>query len=192
MIPAMVPLVRRTLREPRAAATAIIGWHLDSASLWSAFGLVSIFNTFVILLALQLSEPAVPLPGYFNQPLALFMLVAGTMAVFIHAMYWTGRAVGGKGDLRDLLALIVWFQFLRATAQLGVIALSLLVPVLGLLAALIVAIWGAWIFLNFVAAGLQLASVGHAIIVLLLSAIGLVLGLGLLAGLIGLPAQGVT
>lgn len=186
------PLVQQTLREPQAAAARIIGLGLGRETLWTGLALVAALNTFVVLLALQISPPTMAMPSYFDQPLVLFFLLAGMMVVYIHAMFWTGRVLGGAGDLGDVLALVVWFQFLRAAAQLGVIALSLALPVLGLFATLVVAIWGLWIFLNFVSAALRLPTVWHALAVLVLSAVGLIVGLGLLMALIGLLTQGVA
>jgi hypothetical protein len=89
------------------------------------------------------------------------------------------------------LAIVVWFQILRALAQVAVLVVSLALPPVGALFSLVVAVWGLWIFLNFLATALNLKSAWHSIAVLLLSFIGLVVGLGILLGLIGGFAQGV-
>ena len=169
-----------------------MGWGLTRDILWTALALVAVINTFVVLLILQASEPTFALPSYFERPLALYVLIAGMMVIYVHGMYWAGLAMGGTGSLDDMLALVIWFQVLRAVAQLAVVVLSVLLPALGLLLSLVVAVWGLWIFLNFVAAALHLASVGRAFVVLVLAAIGLVFGLGILTALIGLLAQGVS
>jgi hypothetical protein len=132
-----------------------------------------------------------PLPSYFDAPLTLFILLTGLMVVYIHAMYWTGLAIGGQGALMDVLALVVWFQILRAAAQFAVIVLTLAIPSLGMILSLVIAIWGLWIFLNFIAAAMRLPSVGHGFLVLIIAAVGMVFGLGILLSMIGLGAQGV-
>jgi hypothetical protein len=111
--------------------------------------------------------------------------------VFVHALYWAGSALGGQGSLDNMLALTVWLQTLRAGAQIAIILLSFLVPVLATLASVILTLWSVWILLNFILTALNLPSIGHALIVLVLSGVGLVLGMGILLALIGLAAQGV-
>jgi hypothetical protein len=187
----VMSLIVSSLRDPRAAAGQVMGYALGRDALWTALALVAIINTFLVLFVLQFSGPTMPLPGYFDTPLALFILIAGLTVVYVHAMYWAGLMIGGKGTLTDVLAIVVWFQILRALAQVAVIVVSLALPPLGALFSLVVAVWGLWIFLNFLATALNLKSAWHSIAVLLLSFIGLVVGLGILLGLIGGFAQGV-
>jgi hypothetical protein len=189
---AFIQMAHNTLRDPRASAVQIISMALPRDVLWTALALVAALNTFLILLLIDITGSVMVLPSYFDAPLALFVLLTGLMVVYIHAMYWTGLAIGGQGALMDVLALVVWFQVLRAVAQLAVIVLTLAIPGLGTLLSLVVAIWGLWIFLNFIAAAMNLPSVGHGLLVLVLSAVGLVLGLAVLLSIIGLSAQGVT
>ncbi len=191
MTAALVPLIQQSLKAPRDAAETVIGMQLGRDVLWTALALVAVINTFLILIIIEVSGPTVPLPGYFNRPLALFILIAGLTVVYVHAMYWSGLAIGGQGNLMDVLALVVWFQILRALAQGLVILVSLLIPSLGALLSLAVAIWGFWIFLNFLATALHLNSPWHAIAVLVVAFVGLVLGLGILMAVLGGLAQGV-
>lgn len=186
-----MPLVRTTLRDPRTAAQQIISWQLSRDILWTALALVTILNTFVIVMLIQLAKPEVPLPGYFNTPLALYVLLAGILVIYVHTIYWAGLAIGGQGTLNDVLALVVWLQVLRALAQIGVLVLTTLLPSLALLLSLIVGIWGLWILLSFIATALNLRTIGHAVAVLIIGAVGLVLGLGVLLAVIGIATQGV-
>ncbi len=193
MIGSLTSLAQTSLRDPQTAARQIMDLGLSRDALWTALALVAIVNTFLVIALVQTSPGAavVPLPGYFGKPLALFVLIAGLMVVYIHAMYWAGLAIGGQGSLTDVLALVVWFQVLRAAAQITVVVVSALIPALGMLLSLAVAIWGFWIFLNFLATALNLNSPWHAIAVLVVAFVGLVLGLGVLMALIGGLAQGV-
>ncbi len=183
-------LAQTSLRDPQAAARRIMELSLRRDALWTALTLVAIANTFLVLLLVRGSAAAMPMPGYVEAPIALFLLIAGLMVVYVHAMFWAGRALGGQGLLDDVLAVLVWFQVLRAAAQMAVILVGLALPPLGLLLSLVVAIWGFWIFLNFITAALNLRSVGHGLLVLILAGVGLILGLGLLLSVIGLGAQG--
>jgi hypothetical protein len=188
---AFFPLVQATLRTPRIAAEQIIAWQLSRDVLWTALALVAVLNTFVIVLLIQVARPDMPLPSYFSAPLALYVLLAGILVVYVHAIYWAGLAIGGQGALGDVLALVVWLQVLRALAQVGVLALTVLVPSLAFVLSLTIAVWGLWILLSFITTSLNLPSVGHAVAVLIIGAVGLVLGLGILLSVIGLAAQGV-
>lgn len=188
----LVPLARTSLRAPRDAADRIMTLGLPRDVLWTALALVAVVNTFLVLLAVNMSTPPLELPGYFQRPIALFLLITGMTVIYVHAIYWAGLMLGGKGSLNDVLALVIWFQVLRAVAQVAVVVLSLAVPVLGLMLSLAILIWGAWIILNFIAAAMHLPSVAHALGVLIVSAVGLVIGLGLLLALIGTVTQGVS
>ncbi|MEW9921919.1 Yip1 family protein [Marimonas sp. MJW-29] len=192
MAETLVPLIQTSIRAPREAARTVLDMGLSRDVLWTALALVAVINTFLIYFVIEISGPTVPLPGYFQRPLALFVLIAGLTVVYVHAMYWAGLAIGGRGSLMDVLALVVWFQVLRALAQVVVIVTSFLIPPLGALLSLAVAIWGFWIFLNFLATALNLSSPWHAFAVLVISFVGLVLGLGILMALVAGLSQGVV
>lgn len=184
-------LIQTSIRSPKSAAAQIVDLRLDREVLWTALALVAVVNTFLLTLLIEISGPTMPLPGYFTRPLALFILIAGLTVVYVHAMYWAGQAIGGKGALMDVLALVVWFQILRALAQVVLIALSFVLPSLGALGSLVVAVWGFWIFLSFLSVALDLPSVWHALAVLIISFVGLMLGLGVLTAVVSGLFQGV-
>ena len=188
---ALIPMIQTSLRNPRGVARLIMSMGLGRDVLWTALALVAVINTFLILLIVATSSATMPLPGYFDKPLTLFVLIAGLMVVYIHAMYWAGLAVGGKGALMDVLAVVVWFQVLRAIAQAAVVLLSLAIPPLGAILSLVVAGWGIWIFLSFLAEALNLRSLWHGVAVVCVAFIGIVMGMAVLIAMIGGAAQGV-
>ena len=188
---ALIPMVQTSLRNPRGAAGLIMAMGLKRDVLWTALALVAVFNTFLVFLIVHTSAANMPLPGYFDKPLTLFVLIAGLMVVYIHAMYWAGLAVGGKGNLMDVLAVVVWFQVLRAMAQAAIVLMSLAIPPLGTVLSLVVAAWGLWIFLSFLAVALNLKSLWHGVAVLVVAFVGIVLGMAVLIAMIGGAAQGV-
>ena len=137
----LVPLAQTSLRAPREAAERIAALRLPRDVLWTALALVAVLNTFLVLLAISTSAPTFELPGYFDRPLALYLLITGMTVIYVHTVYWAGLMLGGKGSLNDVLAVVIWFQVLRAVAQVAVVVLSFAVPVLGLLLSLAVLIW---------------------------------------------------
>lgn len=188
----LLPLVKTTLRNPPDAARMIMGWDLPRDVLWTALALVAALNTLIIQALLTGSGPSAAIPSYFHAPLTLFVLMAGVMVIYVHALFWAGLAIKGQGRLDDLLAVVVWLQALRTAAQLGIVLVSLLVPALGMLVMVAFAIWGLWILLNFIATTLNLPSPAHGLVVLVIGLAGLVLGLSILLALIGVGAQGST
>lgn len=189
---AILSLVRTTLREPAVAAKTIIGWHLPRDVLWTALALVAALNTLIIQLMITGSDSQLLIPSYFYAPLALFVLMAGVMVIYIHALYWAGLAIKGQGRLDDLLAVMVWLQILRTAAQLCIVILSMVLPALGLLAMLVITAWGFWILLNFIATALNLPSVAHGLIVLVIGLVGLVLSVSIVLAIVGVGAQGTS
>lgn len=184
-------LALMTIRAPKEAAAIIMSWQLPRTELWLTAALVAILSTFMSSLSNMLLPVPEPLAGMVNNPFTLFMIVAGGFVVTVHALFWTGRAMGGSDDMSDLLALLVWLQFLRLAAQVIVLLSVLLVPVLAGFLVLIVGIVTIWIFLNFISVGLQLNSLMKAVFVLLAGAVAMSLGFSLLLSMIGVGALGV-
>lgn len=180
-----------TVRAPKEAAAIIMSWQLPRTELWLTAALVAILSTFMSSLSNMLLPVPEPLAGMVNNPFTLFMIVAGGFVVTVHALFWTGRAMGGSDDMSDLLALLVWLQVLRLAAQVIVLLSVLLVPVLAGFLVLIVGIATIWIFLNFISVGLQLNSLMKAVFVLLAGAVAMSLGFSLLLSMIGVSALGV-
>lgn len=187
----LIQLAQTTLRSPRVAARQIAELPLGNDVVWTSLALVAALNALVISATFVIAPPAMALPSYFQSPLVLFALLAGLMVLYVHALTWVGRALGGQGAVTPLLAAVVWLQALRLCAQLGILLLTLALPPVALLASFVVTFWGLWILLNFVAELLHLPGLFHAAAVLAGAALGVLLGLGLLLSLIGLTAQGV-
>lgn len=188
----LIDLARTTLRTPREAAQQIMALELSRDVLWTGLAMVAAINTIVLQLLIWMSpaETQAQFPSYFSAPLAVYVLFAGIMVVYIHSVYWAGLALGGKGQLYDILALLVWLQVLRTVAQVVVLAATLIAPALAGLLSIVVFAVALWILLNFVTQAMALPSLGHALMALFIAVIGLVMGLGILLAILGLAAQG--
>jgi len=185
----VVDLVWLTLRNPTAASERILGLQLGRNILWPGLILASALNTIFFSLG-NLLFPAAAAPGFFASPLAMFVLLTGVLVLTIHALFWTGKMLGGEGELGDLLALMVWLQALRVLVQIAVIVLLLIAPMMSVLASLIAGVWGIWILLNFIKVAFRFPSLGKAAGVLLIATVGLVFGLLFLASVVGLTSAG--
>ncbi|WP_298835901.1 YIP1 family protein [uncultured Roseobacter sp.] len=180
-----------TLRDPGEAAGIILSTRLPRQALWIAVALISVANTILSYASHLLLPVPEPLASIVTSPFGYFTLVAGGFVVMVHALYWTGRMLGGSDDMGDLLQLLIWLQVLRTAAQGVIIVMLLLAPAIATLFLLFVGIATLWIFLNFLNIGLKLNSIWHAVGVLVAGSAGMVLGLSLILSLIGVSAMGV-
>ncbi len=187
-----------TVRDPQATAQRIMGWQIGRAELYMALIAVSAMNAFLAGASSALSpvsDPAaleaMPMLALMSRPLVLFVLIAGGLFLTVHGLFWAGRAMGGKGALTDMLALLTWLQALRAAAQAGILLLSLAVPVLGGLVALTVVIVAFWLLLHFISAALRFDSLFRAFGVLVAVSTALFIGLMMLVTLLGGTVGGV-
>ncbi|WP_299596720.1 Yip1 family protein [uncultured Tateyamaria sp.] len=197
---AVADLAVDTLRNPKEVAQRIIGWHLDRQTLYFALFAVAAVNAILasapVVLAPGSIDPAaraaIPLLALLERPFALFAMIAGGLLVMVHGLVWAGRALGGHGELTDMLALLTWLQALRAAAQALVLVLSLIVPGIAGLVALVVAIVAFWLLLHFVSAALRFDSLFRAFGLLIIVLAGLFVGMMMLVTLTGVTAGGLA
>lgn len=182
-----------SVTHPQEAAAQIIGLRLPRSELYIALVAVSALTALLASASAMIGPPVspeqmaqMPVLALFERPLALFVLLAGGLIVMVHAIYWTGSAMGGGGDLGDLIALFSWLQALRVVAQMGVLVLSFAVPGIAALVALLVSILAFWLTLNFISAALRINSLLKAFGILMAVVAGLLVGLMFLITLLGL------
>ncbi|WP_299280768.1 Yip1 family protein [uncultured Tateyamaria sp.] len=187
-----------TVRDPKSAADRIMGWDLDRATLYMALCAVAAINAILasgpVILTGQsvddVAREALPILALLERPILLFVLIAGGLVVMVQGLFWAGRAMGGQGDMSDLLALLVWLQALRAVAQAAILVLSFAVPTLAGLAALGVMILAFWLMLHFISAALRFDSLLRALGLLIAVVVGVFIGLMLILTLMGVSAGG--
>ena len=190
--PTLPELALITLRDPRAASAVILSWDVPKEAIWTAIALVSVIVTILSTLSNMLFPVPAPLSVIVGNPFVYFMVVAGGFVATVHAIYWTGRMMGGRGPVEDLMVLLLWLQALRATAQVGVLIMLILAPVFASFLVLFVAAATLWVFVHFISVGLQLNSVLRAVVVLFVGAAVLIIGVSFFLSLIGISALGVT
>ncbi|MEX0309414.1 MAG: Yip1 family protein [Tateyamaria sp.] len=187
-----------TLRDPKAVAHRIIGWHLDRQTLYVALFAVAAINTLLASAPIVLvpgsidpeAQAAIPMLALLERPFALFAIIAGGLLLMVHGLVWAGRAMGGEGDFTDMLAVLTWLQALRAAAQALVLVLSLVFPAVAGLVALVVAGVAFWLLLHFISAALRFDSLFRAFGLLIAVLAGLFIGMMLIVTLTGVTAGG--
>lgn len=180
-----------TLRDPKQAAGQIINMDLPRDVLWMAVAFVAAVNTILSAVSNMTFPVPAPLAGLVANPLIFFVVVVAGLLLTVYSIFWTGRMLGGQGEVSDLLALIVWLQVLRCVAQVAVLVALIAAPFLASLMVLIAGIATIWIFVNFVNVGLQLNSAMLAVTVVILGAVVLIIGLTIFLSAIGVSSIGV-
>lgn len=188
---ALKSLALETLQSPRSAAQKIMNLWLSRDILWTALILVAVLNSIIFGVSL-LAEDVSQLPGFMRNPVTFFFIIAGVQVMSVHGFYWAGRAIGGKGDLGELLSLLVWVQALQMAAQLVLFVASIISPGIGQLLSLLVSVMALWITVNFITEALRLPTLLHGVGVIVLAAVGVAFGLMILIGLIGMGTIGVS
>lgn len=191
-------LVKMTLFDPKEAAGQVILLRqgLSSETLWSAVVLVAVLNSLIITLGMHLFPPtpeqaAIMLP-FMTNPGILAVFTAGAIVISIFVLHWAGRALGGQGDLRDMLATFSWLELLQAGVQIVVMVLAVVAVPLASLLNFAAFFWGLWILVAFVDRVHGFDNPLKAVGVLALGVGLMFAGLILFVLLIGAAAEGVS
>ncbi|MEM1075964.1 MAG: YIP1 family protein [Pseudomonadota bacterium] len=180
-----------TLKDPASAAEIVMGWQLSKEAIWTSIALVSVIATILATLSDMMVPVPPPLDAFMSNPLVYLLIAAGGFVATVHALYWTGRMMGGRGAVEDLMALLIWLQALRAAGQVAVLVCLAIAPVLASFLVLFIAVATLWVFLNFISIGLKLNSLLRAFVVLFVGAAALMIGVSFFLSLIGVSAVGV-
>lgn len=186
-----VELVMLSLRNPRVAARQIIDMNLPMAALWNAALLVVILSVLLTFATISSSPEGSIVLQIGASPMGFTILSAGSMVMLVFGLYWTGRMLGGKGELQSFIALVVWVQFLWLLAQLVQTVLVILSPPLAALFGFASLMFGLWILVQFINEAHKLDNALIGVATLVLAALGVTLGLSILLGLIGVTALGI-
>lgn len=184
----LAALAMDTLRDPRGTGERLIALNLGLPVLWTALALASVLSALLFSINMAIFPAAFPMPGLFFNPILYAVVLAGGMVISMHLLTWMGTMLGGRGSLAEVTVLLVWLQYLRLAAQLGLLLLTMIMPPLGMMATIVVAFYSLWLLLNFLDVAHRFGSLAKALVVLLMTAVGIVVGLSFLLALIGVPA----
>lgn len=188
-------LTRHSLFDPRAAASRIMALDLSRDWLWKALVLMSILNAIVYALSMMASGPTAPetemiIPVAFQSPGLMTLFLIGALVVTVLTLTWVGQAMGGRGQIRDMLALVVWLQVLRLMVQVALLISVVLLPVLGVILAMVASIWGIAILVCFIDRAHGFDNLIKAAGVLILCVFAMVLGLSAILGVLMAAVMG--
>ena len=180
-----------SLRQPREAAERIVAMQLPTQTLWLALSLVSVLTSLVFSSLLhaapmpqdEVSRMIMASPGY-DSPLLFALMQWGRAVLSVFVLYWVGKSMGGLGHLGDVLAVITWLQVVTFTLIAGLFVLGFIFPFLSTLGMLAVLGWWIWAVVSFLDVAHQFGSPFKAFGVLIVSILGVLVGVTLIMGVI--------
>lgn len=179
-----------SLIEPVDKAMEVLANRWDVATLWTAMALVAVLNV-LLLAAMQLISPipsALEGQGIALTPFSLTAMIAVFLVFFVFAIQYVGGLLGGQGSLPDTLALMVWFQAVSLTLELGQLVLALFSDYLAAIFGMISLGGLLWCILNFIKVLHGFESFAKSIGVFAMAMIGTGLTAGMLLVLLGIVA----
>lgn len=192
-------LLRTTLTQPRIGARDIIAMNFSVQELWMVLALISITMSGLVSGLFHL----LPLPAdatgdiirsmlFYNSPIGFALLNLGNAVLSIFVLCWSGRMFGGRGEIRDILSVIVLFQATVIVLLFAIAVVSLLLPVVSALAFLVFAIWAIWAMISVLDVAHGFNNIGKAIAVFLMATFVVPFGLSVVIGALAAPFVGVS
>lgn len=185
-------LVWDTIAHPAEASRIVLSERLDRGTLWSALALVSVLSTLVTALRNVLMPPGAAdarLPdGQTVQvvltPFAFAFIIFALLTILVFVLDLVGRVLGGRGELTGILTAVVWTQIVFLIVDLSLLVVMVMVPPLSSVAALVALVLITRASVHFLKVAHDFETLGRAAATLLLSLLGLFIGMGLIIGLI--------
>ena len=182
-------LVLDTIRNPRAGADTILALRLERGVLWQFLALVIVLSVLaaqITILMLGGDNGDVLNSPLLGNPLLATGIQAALLLALIYAIYGIGRAFGGAGAFDDILALVIWLQFILLIVQMVQTFALVAFPALGMLIGLASVILFGWLLVSFVAHVHGFQSLGLVFAGIMVSAFALIFLFSLLLAMLGI------
>ena len=163
-------LFRTTLTDPRQGGRDVIALNLPTQGLWIALMLMAVILSLLVsglfyvppipdddLGQMIRSSPA------FQSPLLFALINWGQSVVTVYVLHFVSRMVGGEGEVRDMLSVMIWLQVMTLVLAVTFSLVSLVIPAIGALCMLLAFFWGLWAIVAFVDAASDFDSMFRAL-----------------------------
>lgn len=175
MISTYIKLFLLSVQKPAEAARFLFSRNLSRNALWTALALVAVLNTLIYIASLILVPSSAPMPVFLTSPVIILTLQAYGLTTFVFALFWIGRLTGGKARFPDVLTAITWLQFMRLGLQLVALLIMFVVPPqTASLAVMAAGFYGIWILINFLKVAYGFNELFKVLLVIILSALGVI------------------
>lgn len=195
---AVLQLVIETFQRPRDIAAEITARHDDRATLWSGAFLVIILVGIVQFAVRHFTPDPVATPeteellrvmdAIFATPFLTILIMGSALIMSVFAIYLGGRMIGGTGHFPQTLAIMSWLQFVNAvTGSITVVLLALSPQLHGIASVfhLIISFAIFYVTLHFIDVLHGFNSLWTAFGTMVISFVGLAIGLVLILVMIG-------
>jgi hypothetical protein len=191
-------LFTTTLTDPAEAGRQVIALGLPAQALWMALSLISVVSSLIFAGIMQ----AAPMPPdemgailrnspAYSAPLVFALLQWGRAVVSVFVLYWVGRALGGQGRLGEVLAVLTWLQAVTFVLIAGLFVLGVVLPMLSTIMMLVMAVWWIWATISLLDVAHGFDSKIKAAGVLIVSILGITVGLWVFVGAVTAVFMGV-
>jgi len=185
-------LLRTTVTDPRQAGAQVIAMNWPLQGLWIALMLVAVLLSLLVSALLQVAGlpddemgNLLRMSPAYRAPL-LFALINWAQAVIsVVMLHWVGRMLGGRGDLADMLAVMIWLQIVSLVLAISLFAVALILPMIGGLMVLIAFFWGIWATIGLVDAAGRFDNMFRAAGVCAVSVVAVSIVMTVLSALVG-------
>lgn len=182
-----------TIRAPAQAAAMLQGQAMDRSTGWLILGLAVALNTLIYFLSVFLFPvPAEMMLPVLQTPFLVATVLGSTVVALVFVFFWAGRSLGGSAPFDDILLMVGWLQYMRLAIQLGSLVLMLFLPNLAWIFVLGTAIYGLWVVINFLNVAHGFGSLMKSVMLLILSMVGLLVGMSLIVSLFTATAIGMS
>ncbi|MEL6313772.1 MAG: Yip1 family protein [Pseudomonadota bacterium] len=163
-------LFRTTLTDPRQGGRDVIALNLPTQGLWIALMLMAVILSLLVSGLFYVS----PIPDdalgqmirsspAFQSPLLFAVIHWGQSVVTVYVLHFVSRMVGGEGEVRDMLSVMIWLQVMTLVLAVTFSLVSLVIPAIGALCMLLAFFWGLWAIVAFVDAASDFDSMFRAL-----------------------------
>ncbi|MEM7073630.1 MAG: Yip1 family protein [Pseudomonadota bacterium] len=188
----LVPIFTTALRSPRDAARQAIALGVQERAVWIALALVVVLTSLIMSMLLRI----VPIPDdefgqllltspVFTSPVLAAIIRMGQAMLAIYVVYWVGRQMGGQGGLGDVLTVVTLLQIVSFVLLTGITVVGLVFPLVASVAFIAFVGWLLWSLLSYVDEAHRFGSLLKSAGVLVLSFIGVMIGMTLVMTLLG-------
>ena len=163
-------LFRTTLTDPRQGGRDVIALNLPTQGLWIALMLMAVILSLLVSGLFYVS----PIPDddlgqmirsspAFQSPLLFALINWGQSVVTVYVLHFVSRMVGGEGEVRDMLSVMIWLQVMTLVLAVTFSLVLLVIPAIGALCMLLAFFWGLWAIVAFVDAASDFDSMFRAL-----------------------------
>lgn len=143
-------LVGETIRSPATAAQQILRFDPSREAALTGFALVMVLSGMLDVLQRSVLPVPTNVLAFSVSPVATIFLLAGLQLFLLAAVVFVGRWLGGQGQYIPLLALLSWLGIVSLGFQFLTLVLLLIVPLFAALLNVAVALYGFYVFVQFV------------------------------------------